>query len=514
MPQKKPITKQKQKTKVTKTKDGRLKKLLVAIVVILIAGIGTYLLKVSNAATGCVADNVCDVRMLYSSSANDGVLTHDNRETLGLLGGGWNNNEVQFKAYLSEYPGTVGVTRLMNPINNRHFFTINQQEVTNHQAFGAKIEAVPFYVFNHQASNTVPIYRLNHPALSNYFYVSDIGMRDALINQYGWVNQGVAFYAYPPSYKPNPLPEQPAPKPQPPKPVECRLQNLTPYSKGDCVKVLKAMVNKINPNAKLDSNNNGFDGALHNQLLNFTKLKMFDGTDPYVNIVTPNIWDRLIHWVNTKNTPPPAQQPATPVTPTTDQNKPSSNPAVNCPTTLAQYLSKYRGTTTKNEDPCIRYIQLAINTIRKRSGRVDQQQISVTGYWNSETENEITQLINVAKWSEGEDKECKVAKSQYEALAKSVKDIESTIDTLENLVEKYRLTTPQIKKDKEFFSRWVAIKGSMATIEQEIYMKRCIGTRTLRFGVFTKIQQFMPELMRKKNSINYRSIIFRRTKLF
>ena len=106
----------------------------------------------------------------------------------------------------------------------------------------------------------------------------------------------------------------------PPAPVTkpCREQDLTPFSSGPCVRIIKAMVNYIS-GSKLDENNEGFDGTLHQQLLNVDKYGTFS-PNHYTDKVTTAIYDSLVAAVDAKKSAPSAPPAVLPPSPAADQD--------------------------------------------------------------------------------------------------------------------------------------------------------------------------------------------------
>ena len=98
---------------------------------------------------------------------------------------------------------TVGVYRLWSPISQRHFYTIDEAEKDAflqdaNQAW--EDQGVVFSAYDSDAEpNVVPVFRFYAPSLDTHFYTAGASERDKLVNDFAdvWVYEQIAFYAFP-----------------------------------------------------------------------------------------------------------------------------------------------------------------------------------------------------------------------------------------------------------------------------------------------------------------------------
>lgn len=94
------------------------------------------------------------------------------------------------------------IYRFWAPVNQRHFYTINQAErdkLINKHAATWTYEDVAFYTFQTDIiPGTSPIYRFWSSRLFSHFYTMNEAEKDKLIAQYDytWTYEGPVFYAY------------------------------------------------------------------------------------------------------------------------------------------------------------------------------------------------------------------------------------------------------------------------------------------------------------------------------
>lgn len=164
-----------------------------------------------------------------------------------------------------------------------------------------------------------------------------MGVWDVLNQHYNEALERDAAAAQPPAPA-----ETPAPAPAPAL-VPCREQNLTPFASGDCVKIIKALVNFVS-GSNLDVNNAGFDGNLHQQLINMEKFNAFT-PHHYTDKVTPEIYDKLIELRDAKQNAPPVVTP---------------------PPAATQAECKDQGLKVGSTGGCVRLLRASINVIYKQ----------------------------------------------------------------------------------------------------------------------------------------------------
>lgn len=209
-----------QRKKSIKELIGQYKKLLIASVVV-IAGLGAYLIFFSKAATNnCQPENgiqICDVDQ--TAGGSDTILsTAGEAETLG--GQGWGiYYGAAFRAPMAAMDGAIPVHRLYNPTFTWHEWTTDTQK-SQKEALAAKgnstaneePQSQPFYVWvDGRHPGTVPVYRLTRGGVaSQSIFTTDKGWVDKTLaldagSPDGWradVSMPlIAFYAFPPNYK-------------------------------------------------------------------------------------------------------------------------------------------------------------------------------------------------------------------------------------------------------------------------------------------------------------------------
>lgn len=220
----------KQSSKVVNSKFGSLmtpRKLnlkIAALLIVVLAAVGVYLLFFAEAATNnCqTGDNnveVCDVNMVAGDK--DTVLSiGPEAEALGNQKWGLYYNTT-FRAQKTAGNGAVPIHRVVNPEPgvSLHDWVTDTQKSAKEAKYGALVyEGVAFYAWNTQVKDTVPVYRISRAGdhVQHIFSV-DKGWVDRILatdanNPNGWKRDiygpFIAFYAYPPGYKvadkPNP----------------------------------------------------------------------------------------------------------------------------------------------------------------------------------------------------------------------------------------------------------------------------------------------------------------------
>ncbi len=191
------------------------KKLTALLAIVIVGGIGTYILIFAHAATNnCQAENnvqICDVNMVGGGS--DTVLSvNEEAETLSAQGWGLYYG-ADFRAPTSAYNGAVPVYRVYNSQYTWHDWVTDGQKRDKEAKYaGVSTEGVAFFAWNDGSQpGTVPIYRLTRGGSgSQSIFSADKAWIDKMVadganNPDGWksgsVLPAIAFWAFPPNYK-------------------------------------------------------------------------------------------------------------------------------------------------------------------------------------------------------------------------------------------------------------------------------------------------------------------------
>ncbi|OHB66672.1 MAG: hypothetical protein A2Y77_11205 [Planctomycetes bacterium RBG_13_62_9] len=100
------------------------------------------------------------------------------------------------------------VYRFWSPTNERHFYTISEEEKEKLLTIYSRVwtyEGAAFRAFQDGSDpDSVPVFRFWSDRTSGHFYTLDSRERDKLIKEYPhvWTYEGVAFYAYPEGKQP------------------------------------------------------------------------------------------------------------------------------------------------------------------------------------------------------------------------------------------------------------------------------------------------------------------------
>jgi len=122
--------------------------------------------------------NLISGRYLYTSSISE-VMSLANTNGWFYEGILLENNTIPSPIY-----------RLLNVYNNRHFYTIDINEAARIANKGWKYETI---AFSANPSTGQPVYRLR--LNDKHFYTANSGERDIAINSYGYISEGVAYFA-------------------------------------------------------------------------------------------------------------------------------------------------------------------------------------------------------------------------------------------------------------------------------------------------------------------------------
>jgi len=305
----------KAKKKTTVQSKIKFNKWIGVAIVALVAVMGSYLLFFADAAannctvasTKAESTKICDVNQVSHPSGTDSAFAV-NDEYSALVGQGWTNWGVAFRAPNSAFAGAKPVHRFYNKPLTAHYLIIESDPL--YAQFKADPtnnvdEGIFFYAWdNGNVKNTEPVHRVNRKP---WYFLQMYSTNRAWVDQFvanpdnTWEYGGIAFYAYNANYFP------PANTSTPGKDTNCPNQNLRPGDRGACVKTLKGMLNGYG--AKLDTNNDSFDTPTNDHTRFFVaKLREGGSTVPaYSNVVTADVWNGL-----TKGFPP---KPATATTP-------------------------------------------------------------------------------------------------------------------------------------------------------------------------------------------------------
>lgn len=135
------------------------------------------------------------VYRLYNPNTSEHLFTTSASERKTLKRLGWNDEGVAWKA-----PKSAGkkVYRLYNPDTHDHHYTSSVKErkalVNRH---GWKSEGVCWRSFTPASAGGKKVYRLYNPGapVGQHLFTTSARERDALVNGYGWISEGVAFRA-------------------------------------------------------------------------------------------------------------------------------------------------------------------------------------------------------------------------------------------------------------------------------------------------------------------------------
>ncbi len=121
--------------------------------------------------------NAVSGKYLYTASISE-VLSVTNTN-------GWSYEGLLFSKDLNPSP----IYRFINVYNHRHFYTIDINEATKITNKGWHYETV---AFSANPSSGLPVYRLL--LKDKHFYTANANERDAAVNNFGYVYEGIAFY--------------------------------------------------------------------------------------------------------------------------------------------------------------------------------------------------------------------------------------------------------------------------------------------------------------------------------
>lgn len=282
------------------------KKLGIIFVLLLIGVVGSYFMFFAKAAPGvCDANGLCTVQAYWNGTpgSQDFFLAGNGNETLGAP---WEDRGVIFKAYNHPIEGTTVVRRFYNASVNQHLWTLDDNEASAAIAFGAQEENQAFYAAKTQIKDTVPVFRLSNSSIHSYYYTTDPGYRDQLLQSgFGWTDGNPVFYVYMPGYTPKPAN------------IPCEEQVLSEGDSGECVKVLQSKLNLLNAQLPVDGE---FTSAVKGKLLTLQAFWKFSRQDGSADSTTWADIEKVKDLAVEKEayTPPPkpkAEEPANPQVP-------------------------------------------------------------------------------------------------------------------------------------------------------------------------------------------------------
>lgn len=99
----------------------------------------------------------------------------------------------------SQLSRTRPAYRFFNSKTSSHFFTIDESEKNKVSTMSDWIsEGISWHVYDHQEYGSIPIYRVvnGKDTFKEHFYTASISERDTVVKTLGWINEGIAFYAY------------------------------------------------------------------------------------------------------------------------------------------------------------------------------------------------------------------------------------------------------------------------------------------------------------------------------
>lgn len=190
----------------------KFNKLTLAIVVAVLAAGGLLFVLLTRAMpNNCQPENnvpICDVD-IATNSEETVLSTNSWARDLGQNNGFWYWGAA-FRAPDRAYNGAQPVYGVYNPKYSYRDFLFQapaQEKMTTFAADGTRNEGIYFYAWPTQSQpGTVPVYKISRSGGSQILVTTDIGLRNKLItqdagNDAGWKDKGVAFYAYPPTYR-------------------------------------------------------------------------------------------------------------------------------------------------------------------------------------------------------------------------------------------------------------------------------------------------------------------------
>ncbi len=114
----------------------------------------------------------------------------------------WTYEGPAFYAFADQQSGTIGVHGFQSTLPRIRFYTTNEQEkdrLIGDDAGRWAYRGVLFYVYPQQPSEDLrPVYRLWSTRLGYHFYGISTAEKEKLLKEGGWLDEGVAWYAYGP----------------------------------------------------------------------------------------------------------------------------------------------------------------------------------------------------------------------------------------------------------------------------------------------------------------------------
>jgi hypothetical protein len=141
----------------------------------------------TDEGVGFYLDNTSDqLYRLANTTSGKYLYTNSTREVMTAANtNGWVYETLLFNKNISPSP----IYRFLNIFNNRHFYTIDLNEATRITNKGWRYETEAFYA---DKGSGQPVYRLL--AHDKHFYTTNVAERDIAVKQYGYIDEGVAFY--------------------------------------------------------------------------------------------------------------------------------------------------------------------------------------------------------------------------------------------------------------------------------------------------------------------------------
>lgn len=152
---------------------------------------------------GVVADSrgLIQLSRAYNSSVQDHFYTIDYSE-IGRANG-YNYEHAEAVVYNYQASDTYPLYRLVNGRSGsrNHFYTLSENE-KNHftNTLGYAVEGIACYIFKVNKAGTVPLYRAYSEDRFDHLYTTSYSEYSKVTNKKGFIKQGVVGYVYPKNY--------------------------------------------------------------------------------------------------------------------------------------------------------------------------------------------------------------------------------------------------------------------------------------------------------------------------
>lgn len=133
---------------------------------------------------------------LFSSSLGDHLYTTDPTEKYWAEQFGYTYEGICCYLLDKEVEGAVPLYYLYIVESDDSFYTCDDYERKNAMSNGAAYIGIIGYCYPSSENNLVPVYRLYNPDSGDHFYTADWNEAQQANQSYGYVYEGIAFYAY------------------------------------------------------------------------------------------------------------------------------------------------------------------------------------------------------------------------------------------------------------------------------------------------------------------------------